>query len=96
MLAEAEGCPQKTEAYLSYIREHCEKEIAEMQNYFPVIGEWCLFNSRPFVPELRCTLGRETAIQKMMWAEDGWLRMADGSNLGKCEGAAGLCTDSHP
>lgn len=23
--------------------------------------------SRPFVPELRCTLGRETAIQKMMW-----------------------------
>lgn len=39
--------------------------------------------SRPFVPELRCTLGRETAIQKMMWTEDGWLRMADGSNLAK-------------
>ena len=43
--------------------------------------------SRPFTPELRCTLGRETAIQKMMWTEDGWLRMADGSNLAKeyCE-----------
>lgn len=39
--------------------------------------------ARPFVPELRCTLGRETAIQKMMWTEDGWLRMADGSNLAK-------------
>ena len=39
--------------------------------------------SRPFVPELRCTLGRETAMQKMKWAEDGWLRMADGSNLAK-------------
>lgn len=39
--------------------------------------------SRPFVPELRCTLGRETAMQKMMWTEDGWLRMADGSNLAK-------------
>lgn len=39
--------------------------------------------SRPFVPELRCTLGRETAIQKMKWTEDGWLRMADGSNLAK-------------
>lgn len=39
--------------------------------------------SRPFVPELRCTLGRETAIQKMMWTEDGWLRMADGDNLAK-------------
>ena len=41
--------------------------------------------SRPFVPELRCTLGRETAIQKMMWTEDNWLRMADGSNLAKME-----------
>ena len=41
--------------------------------------------SRPFVPELRCTLGRETAIQKMQWTPDGWLRMADGSNLAKIE-----------
>ena len=41
--------------------------------------------SRPFVPELRCTLGRETAIQKMQWTSDGWLRMADGSNLAKIE-----------
>ena len=41
--------------------------------------------SRPFVPELRCTLGRETAIQKMVWTEDHWLRMADGSNLAKIE-----------
>ena len=39
--------------------------------------------ARPFVPELRCTLGRETAIQKMIWTDDGWLRMADGSNLAK-------------
>ncbi|MDD2960300.1 MAG: glycoside hydrolase family 43 protein [Lachnospiraceae bacterium] len=37
--------------------------------------------SRPFLPELRCTLGRETAITKMIWTEDGWLRKADGSNL---------------
>ena len=41
--------------------------------------------ARPFIPELRCTLGRETAIQKMQWTEDGWLRMADGSNLAKVE-----------
>ncbi|MDU2489962.1 MAG: glycoside hydrolase family 43 protein [Clostridium celatum] len=39
--------------------------------------------SRPFVPELRCTLGRETAIQKMKWTDDGWLRMYDDSNLAK-------------
>ena len=37
--------------------------------------------SRPFVPELRCTLGRETAIQRMKWTEDGWLRMEHGDNL---------------
>ncbi len=41
--------------------------------------------ARPFVPELRCTLGRETAIQKMEWTKDGWLHMADGSNLAKTE-----------
>ncbi len=50
-------------------------------------GEVYLFHltSRPFVPELRCTLGRETALQKMKWTEDGWLRMEDGSNLAKME-----------
>lgn len=41
--------------------------------------------ARPFLPELRCTLGRETAIQKMCWTEDGWLRMADGGNLAQAE-----------
>lgn len=39
--------------------------------------------ARPFTPELRCTLGRETAMQKMVWTEDGWLRMADGGNLAR-------------
>lgn len=37
--------------------------------------------ARPFVPELRCTLGRETALQKMVWTDDGWLRLAAGGNL---------------
>ncbi len=48
--------------------------------------------ARPFVTDdadersrYRCTLGRETAIQKMKWTDDGWLRMADGSNLAKIE-----------
>lgn len=39
--------------------------------------------SRPFIPELRCTLGRETAIQRMEWTDDGWLRLAGGGNLAK-------------
>ena len=28
----------------------------------------------------RCTLGRETAIQKMVWGADGWLRTLNGKN----------------
>ncbi len=41
--------------------------------------------SRPFVPELRCTLGRETAIQRMKWTEDGWLRKANDNCLADLE-----------
>ena len=46
--------------------------------------------ARPFTPELRCTLGRETAIQKMKWTEDGWLRLASGGNMAQTwvEGSA--------
>ena len=46
MVAEASGCKQELPAYEAYIVEHFEKDIEEMQQYFPVIcGEWCLFNS---------------------------------------------------
>lgn len=41
--------------------------------------------SRPLLPELRCVLGRETAMQKMVWTEDGWLRLEGGGNLAKAE-----------
>ena len=37
--------------------------------------------ARPFTPELRCTLGRETAIEKMRWTKDGWLRKYSGNPL---------------
>jgi xylan 1,4-beta-xylosidase len=33
---------------------------------------------RPLRNRGRCVLGRETAIQKMVWGADGWLRTADG------------------
>ena len=51
------------------------------------LGETYLVHlcARPFRPELRCTLGRETAMQKMTWTPDGWLRMADGGNLARAE-----------
>lgn len=46
MMAETDGCEQTVEGYVSYIREHYEKAVEEMQQYHPVIcGEWCLFNS---------------------------------------------------
>ncbi len=36
---------------------------------------------RPLANRGRCVLGRETAIQKMVWGEDGWLRTQDGLGL---------------
>ena len=56
--------------------------LVETQN-----GEWYMAHlcGRPIMPQKRCILGRETAIQKMEWTDDQWLRMADGSNLAKAE-----------
>lgn len=46
MNAESEGCEQTVEAYIDYTKTHFEKDITEMEEYFPVIcGEWSLFNS---------------------------------------------------
>ena len=36
---------------------------------------------RPLPNRGRCTLGRETAIQKMVWGKDGWLRTVAGDGL---------------
>lgn len=36
---------------------------------------------RPLPNRGRCTLGRETAIARMEWCPDGWLRTADGQGL---------------
>lgn len=50
-------------------------------------GEWYVAHlcARPLLPLASCPLGRETAIQKCIWTDDGWLRMVDGSNLAKME-----------
>lgn len=54
--------------------------LGETQN-----GEFFMVHlcARPILPQRRCYLGRETALQKMTWTDDGWLRMADGSNIAK-------------
>ena len=36
---------------------------------------------RPIPNRGRCTLGRETAIQPMVWGNDGWLRTIDGHGV---------------
>ncbi|MDM5045612.1 glycoside hydrolase family 43 protein [Levilactobacillus brevis] len=48
-------------------------------------GEWYVAHlmSRPLPNKPLNPLGRETALQKMRWTTDGWLQMADGSNLAK-------------
>jgi xylan 1,4-beta-xylosidase len=43
---------------------------------------------RPLRNRGRCTLGRETAIQPMVWSADGWLRTTDGEGLAQSEVAA--------
>src|SRR5215831_5775869 len=40
---------------------------------------------RPLRNRGRCTLGRETAIQKMAWSADDWLRTADGQGIAATE-----------
>jgi len=40
---------------------------------------------RPLPNRGRCTLGRETAIQKMAWGSDDWLRTRDGSGVPELE-----------
>ncbi len=50
-------------------------------------GEWYLVHlcARPLEGTNRCILGRETAIQKMEWHDDGWLYMAMGGNIAKSQ-----------
>lgn len=46
-------------------------------------GEWYMVHlcSRPLNGQKWCTLGRETAIQKVCWDADGWLRLENGSRF---------------
>jgi len=50
---------------------------------------------RPLPNRGRCPLGRETAIQKMVWGADDWLRTADGAGLPMMETPA-PAVPAHP
>lgn len=46
MVAESLGCRQTLNGYIEYIQETYAADIAEVEEYVPVVcGEWCLFNS---------------------------------------------------
>lgn len=44
----------------------------------------------------RCMLGRETALQRVVWSEDAWLRLANGGVLPDVEVAAPAALAPHP
>jgi xylan 1,4-beta-xylosidase len=50
---------------------------------------------RPLPNRGRCVLGRETAIQKMVWSQDGWLRTGDGHGVPQIN-VAGPNQSPHP
>ncbi len=53
-------------------------DLVETPDGIPYLVYLC---GRPLPTRGRCTLGRETAIQKMVWGEDGWLRTTDGEGI---------------
>jgi xylan 1,4-beta-xylosidase len=52
--------------------------LVETQRGEPYMAYLC---GRPLPNRGRCVLGRETAIQKMVWSPDGWLRTTDGQGV---------------
>lgn len=61
-------------------------------------GEWYMVYlcGRPLASSRMCNLGRETAIQKVEWTADGWLRLASGGNEPQLEAEAPSELSDHP
>lgn len=67
---------------MSALQKCGHADFVETQN-----GEWYMVHlcSRPLNGQKWCTLGRETAIQKMIWDKDGWLRLKAGGRFAQKE-----------
>lgn len=53
MVVDKPGCNIKLGDYIEYIENNFAKDVAEMQEYFPVIvGEWCLANNTEGLKEM--------------------------------------------
>lgn len=67
MMAEAMGCEQTLDGYIRYIEDNYAKDIAEVEQYVPVVcGEWCLFNSLAVGMD---TKGGQTVLNGMDFTE---------------------------
>lgn len=66
----------------SILQKSGHGSLVETQTGELYIAHLC---ARPFVPELRCMLGRETAIQKVYETQDGWIRLKGSGNLAQLE-----------
>lgn len=51
-------------------------DLVELADGSPWLAYLC---GRPLPDRARCIMGRETAIQPMLWGSDGWLRSLDGT-----------------
>lgn len=74
---------------MSLLQKCGHADIVETQN-----GEWYMVHlcSRPLNGEKWCTLGRETAIQKVVWDREGWLGLEKGGRVAgnETEAPAGM------
>jgi xylan 1,4-beta-xylosidase len=61
-----------------YLQRAGHADLVETQNGETYMVYLC---GRPLRNRDRCTLGRETAIQKMVWGSDDWLRTLDGKGI---------------
>lgn len=68
-------------------------DLVETQNGETYMVYLC---GRPLRNRGRCTLGRETAIQKMVWGKDDWLRTLDGEGLPTLETPAPELSANRP
>ena len=57
-------------------------DLVEIQSGETYMVHLC---GRPLRNRGRCTLGRETAIQRMVWSDDGWPRTSDGRGIALSE-----------
>jgi len=66
----------------NYLQKTGHGDFVETQN-----GEWyaVFLTGRPLTKLGRCITGRETAIEKVEWREDGWLYLACGGRLARKE-----------